>query len=146
MLTVVCDTKSHLVLAAVTGKGPWPEITRLPLAIKRAVRRVGIDRLVADAGYDSEAAHVLCRERFGVEAIIPPLSGKGLRSGHVPKGRYRREMAEAFDSGLYRRRTQIETVNSMLKRNFGTALTARGHVRQRREMLARTLAHNVAII
>ena len=55
-------------------------------------------------------------------------------------------MVTAFDEQTYGQRWQVETVVSMLKRNLGTALTARSDMRRNQEMMLMVLTHNLAII
>ena len=57
-----------------------------------------------------------------------------------------REMRLRFDKKAYGQRWQAETVFSMIKRNFGSALRARSYWAQRREMMLLVLTHNIAII
>ena len=55
------------------------------------------DRLVADAGYDSEANHRFCRERLGVDSLIP---AKKRRSAAVlATTPFRREMLRRLAKG-----------------------------------------------
>jgi transposase len=46
----------------------------------------------------------------------------------------------------YGQRWQVETVNSMLKRRLGSALRARKHQTQCREIVLRAITHNVMIV
>jgi hypothetical protein len=46
----------------------------------------------------------------------------------------------------YGDRWQVETVNSMIKRNQGPAVRGHDHHAQNREMRLATLTHNVAIL
>jgi len=55
-------------------------------------------------------------------------------------------MRTNFNDKVYGQRWQIETVFSMIKRNFGSALRARNIESQAREMLLLVLTHNIAII
>ena len=55
-------------------------------------------------------------------------------------------MRTHFDEENYGQRWQVETVFSMIKRNFGSALRARRYWSQCREMMLLALAHNIAII
>lgn len=55
-------------------------------------------------------------------------------------------MRTDFDNETYGQRWQVETVFSMIKRNFGSALRARKYWSQNREMLLLVLTHNIAII
>ncbi|HLL89374.1 MAG TPA: hypothetical protein VK324_08730, partial [Tepidisphaeraceae bacterium] len=53
--------------------------------------------------------------------------------------------ARGADRRVYGQRWQCETVNSMVKRNLGSALRARTAVRRRHELLLRVLTHSQAI-
>jgi hypothetical protein len=46
----------------------------------------------------------------------------------------------------YTKRWQVETVNSMMKRNQGSALAGKNAWSRRRDMLLRILTHNVMIL
>ena len=46
----------------------------------------------------------------------------------------------------YTQRWQAETVNSMVKRNLGSALRARTPKRREREMMLRAVVHNVMLL
>jgi hypothetical protein len=143
----------HVILAArvCTGAGgdqPWLE----PLLLD-AWRRVPNRSFaaVADAGFDSEANHVIARRDMGIRSIIPPDSGRPGKRGSRPGGRWRRRMKELLRTKRsrrrcgYTRRWQSETTNSMIKRNLGSALRARTPRRREREMLLRAVVHNVML-
>jgi hypothetical protein len=70
----------------------------------------------------------------------PPLTDKPLR------GKYREQMRTRFDKETYGQRWQVETVFSMIKRNFGDTIRARTYWAQCREMMLLVLTHNIAII
>ena len=55
-------------------------------------------------------------------------------------------MTQRFDKITYGQRWQVETVNSMIKRNLGSALSARHYWSQCREMILRVLTHNIMIV
>ena len=143
-LGAVCDCRNHLILFAVPGRGPGPDIRHYEQVLRGAVHRVSIKTLLADAGYDSEASHVLARETCGVHTIIPSKSGRPTTK--PPTSAYRREMFESFDRETYGQRWQIETAFSMLKRNLGSALRARTYWSQCRESMLRVITHNAMIL
>ena len=108
------------------------------------------DQLVADAGYDSEANHLFCRERLGVDSLIP---AKKRRSALVPATTpLRREMLRRLaraggDPGsrqAYRQRWKAETVMSVTKRRWGDALSARLEATQRVQALLRGVVYNLS--
>lgn len=140
----MCDTTNHLVVAGIPEQGPRFDRTHYRSALKEASRQKGIRALLADAGYDGEANHIHARELYGIRAIMPPLIGRNRTAR--PKTKYRRLMKTRWPKKLYGQRWQAETVMSMLKRNFGSALRARSYWSQRREIMLRLFAHNVMIV
>lgn len=141
---ILCECTSHLVVAAVPGRGPSSDSVHYRQALNEALRCVSIDTLVADSGYDSEAAHIYARRHLRIRSIIPSTIGRP--TAKPPTGYYRRLMRRSFDKKKYGQRWQVETVNSMIKRNLGSALRARKYRTQGREIILRVLAHNIMIL
>jgi hypothetical protein len=145
MLIVSCA--SHAILAAVASEGPTPDIDQLDRVVGELPGSVNIEHMLADAGFDSAHNHRLLHEQCGMRATIPPEHGRPPKDPKaLPKDRYRRRMKTHFNRKAYRRRGQVETVFSMLKRNFGSALRAKTNRGRRRDMYLRVLAHNIAIV
>jgi hypothetical protein len=140
------DCQSHMVLAVVPGRGPGPDDLHFREALQAATSRLPITTLLADAGYDSEAAHRLARDVFGVRTIIPPTRGRPMKHAKLPRGRWRRRMATHWNRELYGQRWQVETTISMIKRLLGSALSARRYWSQCREITLRAITLNVMIL
>lgn len=147
-LSLAVASASHVIVAAraTTGSGgdqPFFE----PLLVE-AQRRVKFAAAVADAGFDSEANHRVARQDLGVRSIIPPNAGRP--TSQPASTRYRRLMQQRFgrkaDQKCYGQRWQVETVNSMLKRNLGSALRARTARGRSKELLLRVVTHNLMIL
>ena len=141
---ILCDCRSHLVLAVVPGRGPTPDIPHFRAALDQALSRVPIATLAADAGYDAEHAHRFAREGRGVRSLIPAKIGR--QTTKPASGYWRRQMQRRLHLTRYGQRWQVETVNSMLKRLLGSALRARTYWSQCREILLRTITLNVMIL
>jgi Transposase DDE domain len=145
-LMVLACCASHLILAAVASAGPTPDVGELGGLMADLNRDVVIERVVADAGFDSAHNHRLLREEHGILSVIPPDHGRPSTHGRLPTDRYRRLMKRRFNRKAYRKRPQVETVMSMLKRNLGQSLRGRTHHSRRRDMLLMALTHNIAIL
>ncbi|MCJ7691990.1 MAG: IS5 family transposase [Sedimentisphaerales bacterium] len=143
-LSIVCDCSNHLILSAIATRGPSVDINQFCKTVKPATERVRIEHILADAGYDSEANHQYARDVHHIKTTIPPKHGRPTTK--LPKTKYRREMRTNFDKEKYGRRWQVETVFSMIKRNFGSALRAKRYWSQCREMMLMVLTHNLAVI
>jgi hypothetical protein len=106
--------------------------------------------VVADAGYDSEDNHRIAQLDLRVRSIIPPRAGRPTSKPPPPGQPLRRAMHRRFacklDQALYGQRWQSETVNSMIKRNLGSALRARTTIHRRHELLLRVLTHNIMLL
>lgn len=141
---IVCDCASHIILAVVPGRGPGPDDPYFQPAIRQTARRAKVDTLLADPGFDSEAAHVFARNEHRMRTLIPPTRGRPTTK--LPTGHWRRVMATRFNKKKYGQRWQVETVNSMLKRLLDSALRARHYWSQWREIFLRVLTHNVMVL
>ena len=143
-LAVVSDYFNHMVLSLFTSRGPSVDVNQFREIVKSTMERVAIKTLLADAGYDSEANHQYAREVHHIQTLIPARLGRPTTT--LPKSIYRREMRTQFNKKLYGQRWQVETVFSMIKRNQGDALRAKGYWAQNREMMLKVLTHNIGII
>ena len=145
---LVCDCASHIILAAVPGRGPTPDHPHVVEVMRAATARRTIDTLLADAGYDAEWVHSFLRDELNIRSIIPPKIGRPTTK--LPTGRHRRRMYYYFqrpkEQRSYGQRWQVETVMSMLKRRLGETLSAHSYRRQCRAILLKVIAHNVLIL
>jgi hypothetical protein len=139
----------HLVLSVWAGTGAGSDHPHFEPLVYHAWRRAPVSTVVADAGYDSEAAHELVREDLACAAsLIPPRIG---RPTDKPPATFYRALAarlladDPAAKAAYGQRWQAETVNSMLKRNYGSALRAATEERREREMLLKVMVHNIAL-
>lgn len=141
----------HGILAVVVGTGAGSDAPAFePLLFDAWRRAPGVKVIVADAGFDSEDNHRIARLDIGVRSIIPPEIGRPSKDGSPPSGYFRRLMHHRFkrkaDKKWYGQRWQVETVNSMIKRNMGSALRATTPQRREMEMLLRAVVHNVMLL
>jgi hypothetical protein len=142
-LGVVCD-KNHFILALHAGRGPRPDVDEFRPLIVEALRWMRLDRVNADAGYDSEANHRFAREHCHIRTIIPAKIGRP--TAKPATGRYRRLMQVRFDRDAYHDRCQVETVMSMLKRRQGCHAHGRTYRSQCRDLYLMALTHNAMIL
>lgn len=153
-LGVAVATGCHLVLAAVasTGMGAdQPPFAPLVGDVRRRVRHKTFG-VVADAGLDSDANHAHARDGLGLRSLMPATHGRPSKDGRPPSGRWRRHCRRVLSTKAgrkrsgYTRRWQVETVNSMIKRNLGSALAGRTAHSRKRDMRLKVLTHNVMVL
>ena len=143
-LGILCDARTHMILAIHLARGPTPDVAQLKGPVEKARRVAVIDTLLADAGYDSESNHQYCREGLGIRTLIPPLHGRPTTK--PARGRYRRLMQTRFDDTLYGQRWQAETAISMIKRRQSDSTSGRSHYSRRRDMMLMAITHNIMIV
>lgn len=147
-LSLAVASSCHLILAARATTGGGGDQPFFKPLLTDARRRSKVKVAVADAGYDSEDNHRIARQDMAVRSIIPPNSGRP--TSKPPTARHRRNMHYRFkrkaDRKYYGQRWQSETVNSMIKRNLGSALRAHTVRGRSMELLLRVVTHNVMIL
>jgi len=144
-LTAVWHTASHLIVGATTGMGPSQDAPDFPPAMRQAAALLAVDTVLADAAYDAEHHHRLCREELGVRRCVIPLNPRNT-GRRWPRTPYRRALRRAFPRTLYQQRWHAESGYSRHKRRLGSALTTRSTPAQRRELVLRVLTHNLMIL
>ena len=75
-LELAIDTASHVVLAALPGRGPRVDTDRFVPLLKATLGQIGVAAVLADAGYDSESNHRQARDHYGVRSFIPATIGR----------------------------------------------------------------------
>jgi hypothetical protein len=91
----------------------------------------------------------MAREILKIRSVIPARGGRpGMRE---PTGHYRRLMRRRMKVGgpdrkSYGQRWQVETVNSLVKRNLSSASRSRGAWGRKRDLLLRAITHNLMIV
>ena len=148
-LSAICDISNHIILGMIIDRGPKLDYAEDESTLLNALSQQKFEILVADAGYESERFHKLCREHLNITSIIPTTQKGRPRQDGKPKavtGHYRKLMQNNFPKNIYGQRWQIETAFSMIKRNLGCAVQARNHHSQTRQIRLRVLTHNLMIL
>lgn len=144
-LTILCHHDTHLIAGVQVGPGPSNDVVYFVPVVSQAVKHLPIKRLLADAGYDAELHHQWCREQLGIRSTVIPINPRR-GEPEATTGRYRRQMYRRFPNRIYRQRWHVECVFSRLKRQLGSALTARFWESRIRECYYRVLTHNLRIL
>jgi len=153
-LGIAVATRCHLILSAWAGTGGGGDHPHFEPVLFDAWRRVPHRSFTAvlDAGYDGEEYHELARHDMGIRSVIPPTIGRPSKRGAPPAGRWRRMMKRMLRTKRsrrrcgYNRRYQVETVNSMMKRNLGSALGGKTARSRQRDMLLKVLTHDLMVV
>ena len=133
---------SQFILSWRSGRGPGTDAPYLN-GLRRGARRYGRYRggkrqwmMTADAGFDGR----------GVQEgdLIPPIRrGRGAKVVDPARVARAELVAQARLDGVYGQRWKTETVNSVIKRRFGSALRSRKLSLQHREPIIKGLVYNI---
>lgn len=143
-LTLACHNATHLLIHALISDGPSQDAPMLGPVLRGACKRVSIDRLLADGGYDSESNHVCAREELGIRLSVIKLNKRGGR--RWAKTRYRRQMYRRFPRNKYRQRVQVESSISRFKRKLTSSLRGRSRRTQQTEIHLRVMTHDLLLL
>ena len=135
-VAVVCG--ALLPAALVVDLGSSPDMRQMPALMDQIEARLTPNRLFADAGYDAEWVHEVCRERWGTESLIPPVIRTA--DGSV-KTKWRALMAEL--PAIYGRRWHVESFFSGLKRTTMSSLSGRSAPTLLAEAATKVLAYAI---
>jgi len=145
-LEAAFDCDSHLMVAALVGRGPRPDVDRFVPLLDAALSQVRVNSVLADAGFDSEPNHRHARERHHVLSFIPATHGRPTTK--LPTGKYRRRMRQRLNKhyGRYGQRAQAETGFSMVKRRLASMVNGRGYWSQCRDLSLLAISHNILLL
>lgn len=150
---LVIGTENKMIYAADVSTLNKHDVRYVPELVRqlksgKANGRIGY--IVADKGYDSEAMHKLVRKELVTRFIVPPRDPEWTPVKHTG-GHYRRRMRQLLGvkcsifSRVYRMRCIVETVNSMLKKVFGSSLKAIRDKSRVTEVYGKIIAHNLRV-
>ena len=143
-MTTVGDLHSYLFASCIITRGPSNDSPQFRPAVLQAEQFIHFDRLLADAAYDGEHNHCLCRRQLRIRSTIIELNQRNSRKW--PKSKYRRQMKTRFPRRLFVQRWHIESMFSQHKRILGSSLRSRTDASRERECYTRVLTHNLMIL
>jgi len=107
--------------------------------VKESAKLGNVEYVAADKGYDSKNNHDYVIRNLNAESCIKVREGCIGRHGNSLRKRVLRE----FDDKKYHQRSKIETIFSMIKKRYGSAIKARYKASQIMEAYHKILTHNL---
>lgn len=144
--SLAVDTDTLTILACVSSRSNVHDVIHVPEIIDRLDHGLNVRYVLADRGYDSEHVHRDIRARLGAETVIPVRRSKDEKewlTKTLPRGKYRKMMHISFPRHIYRMRSKVETVNSIIKRRMSDIVYGRDDVTRHMEIMCRCVAHSV---
>jgi len=139
--TFVVDIENYLILLVKMRKKTRHDTVDAKPMIKKLAKHYEPEVFYADRGYDANSIFKLCFEKLKAYPLI--LQRNLDVPKHRKKGAYRKQTFDVFDYGEYLQRNKIETLNSMIKRRFGSNVKSHNDKLQRAEIFTRVIAYNI---
>ncbi|HZV03800.1 MAG TPA: transposase [Gemmataceae bacterium] len=143
---IVCGTKTHIVTAVEALEKHTADSTQLPTLVAETSRNFTIHEMSADKAYAS-------RDNFDALAAVGGTLYAGFKKNTTGSvGGIFEKMFHYFcilrDEYLkhYHRRSNVESVFSMVKRKFGDSVRSKTDVAMKNEVLCKLLAHNLCCL
>lgn len=152
--TLAVDVQSKAIAVCDVATSHTADVKRfVPVSEKLKDTGIPVSVLLADKGYDAEYIHLEARRifGFGISTQIPARNCKSPKAArqewrNAPNGYHRRMMDRSLDLSVYRFRSIVETVNSMLKRKMGETVYGKTMESVSKEIRFTALAHNLRLI
>lgn len=150
---LMCGVKSHIVTAVEIHDKNASDTKQLPALLEKTAENFDMKRVMADKGYSSVSNHTA----IDLHGAVPYIkfksihSGKGGRNGK-PKSLLWQKMYYLFMLhreeflAAYHRRSNVESVFSMIKRKFGSGVRSKTDVAMKNECLIKILNHNICVL
>lgn len=146
-------TKLHIAVGTVTHAITGVKVSdaadcpQLPELLAQTRKNFAVREVSADKAYSSKNNHEVL-DSFGVEAYIPFRENAVIDLKREVWSRQLCEFLFNKDKFLphYHRRSNVETVNWMIKSKFGSSVDSKTPTAQANEVLCKCLLHNLACI
>jgi transposase len=145
---VMCGVRTHTVTSVVVGDWTSSDSPYLPSLVERTASHFDIAEVSADKAYLGHA-NLRAIEAVGATPYIP------FKRSSVPVDEGTSAWAKMYHLFAYNRerflehyhkRSNIETVFSMIKGKFGDSVRSKTDVGQVNEVLAKVLCHNIYVL
>jgi len=149
---LMCGVKTHVVTSVEATPYESADNVQLPALVNKTAKTFTINEVSADKAY-SDRKNLHAVQAVGGTAYIPFKINSTGRSDHHHKfdGLWSRMWhfykfnQEAFLQH-YHKRSNVETVFSMIKAKFGSSVRAKSPIAQVNEVLCKVLCHNICVL
>ena len=143
----LADNKTKLILNVRTHSDHASETLDFSPLVREL--KTCLSCILADKGYDSKANRQYCWDN-GIEVHIPVREWKQHRQGYglepFLKSKYRKKAVKLFDKRKYNYRSLVESINSAIKRTFGSYVCSRRADNQQKQVTIKAIAYNLEVV
>ncbi len=149
---LMCGVTTHIVTSVEATPYESADTTQLPVLVNQTAKTFSINEVSADKAY-SDRRNLHAVQAQGGVAYIPFKSSSTGMGGHHHKfdGLWNR-MWHFYNFNQdkflqhYHKRSNVETVFSMIKGKFGSSVRAKTPIAQVNEVLCKVLCHNICVL
>jgi len=143
---LMCGVRTHIVTSVeITGKDS-NDSPMLPGLVSKTAENFSLREVSADKGYSGVDNHEAIAKTGATPFIAFKVNATGEAGGVFEKMfHFYRYHRDAFLAS-YHKRSNVETVFSMIKSKFSTRLRSKGDTAQINEALCKVLCHNICVL
>lgn len=145
-LQMACGVKTNIVSSAVICEQDGPDSPYLPQLVNETAANFTVNEFSADKGYSSTYGHDAVAAVGGTPFIAFKKSATGGSGGLWEKMYHYFAFRKDEFLAHYHKRSNAETVFSMVKAKFGDAIRSKSRTAMVNEVLLKILAHNLCVL
>lgn len=143
---LMTGVKTHIVTSVeITGKDA-NDSPMLPGLVEKTAENFLLSEVSADKGYSSLENHEAITKAGAVPYIAFKVNATGGVGGMFEKMHHFYQYNRDAFLSHYHKRSNVETVFSMIKAKFSTRLRSKGDTAQINEALCKVLCHNICVL
>ena len=131
-LSIAVDTDKQTILTYNIRR----KLRNDTIDFKNLVKDLKVKNVLADKGYDSRSNRLFVIRKLNANPCIPR---RRISRATYIQGRRKVK----FDKELYKQRSKVETVFSVIKRKYGSIIRARSFIAQKVELISKLIAYNI---
>jgi len=139
---------SHIICSAEITHGNFSDVRQAPLLLEDIGNNFKPKRITADKAYSSHLIHQIIESLGAMPFIAFKKNSRDTEnSPDIWKKMYRyfKNNEERF-MHYYHKRSNVESVFSMVKIKFGEFLKCKNYVSQRNELMIKFIVHNICVL
>ena len=149
---LMCGVKTHVVTSVEATPYESADNKQLPALVSRTARTFSVNEVSADKAY-SDRRNLHAVQAVGGTAFIPfKVNSTGMGGNHHKFDGLWNSMWHFYNFNReaflehYHKRSNVETVFSMIKAKFGSSVRAKTPIAQVNEVLCKVLCHNICVL
>lgn len=143
---LMCGVKTHIVTSVVITGKDVNDSPMLPGLVKTTAENFTLSEVSADKGYSGVDNHEAIAKAGATPYIAFRCNANGSSGGVFEKMFHIFSLKRDEFLKSYHKRSNVETVFSMIKAKFSTRLRSKGDTAQINEALCKVLCHNLTVL